>query len=164
MWTPGVGSAGEIVTLRKGLVFAGLVRGGPPGQSPPDRCKGEGENVTNNTGIDRLERGSRRGWNREGAASPAGKSVAKTGPGAEERFPCRPEARMPYQTPPPPQSHSHAFPPGLRPWGCSPFVAIQGWGALPAAIFPFPYPFAALETESSVGKSIAVHATILYKL
>jgi hypothetical protein len=28
---------------------------------------------------------ARRGWNREGADSPAGKSDAKTGPGAEER-------------------------------------------------------------------------------
>jgi len=34
------------------------------------------------------ERSARRGWNREGADSPAGKPEAKTGPGAQERFPC----------------------------------------------------------------------------
>jgi len=78
--------------LREGLVFAGLVRGRPPGQSPPNRRKSWGVNVTNNAGVYLVGRGSRRGWNREGAASPAGKPAAKTGPGAQERSPCPPRS------------------------------------------------------------------------
>jgi hypothetical protein len=74
--------------LREGLVFAGLLRGGPPGQSPPNRCESKGERASNSAGNSPDDHGARRGWNREGADSPAEKPVAKTGPGAQERFPC----------------------------------------------------------------------------
>ena len=57
-----------IATLREGLVFAGLVRGGLPGHSPPVSARMRAKaSITGRAGLD--ERGSRRGWNREGAAS-----------------------------------------------------------------------------------------------
>ena len=87
------GWEGGIVTLREGLVFAGLVRGGPPGHAPPNRGKPRITAVTKNECAGWMDSLSRRGWNREGADSPAGKSDAKTGPGAQERsFPPIPES------------------------------------------------------------------------
>ena len=115
-----------IGTLREGLVFAGLVRGGPPGHPPPNSGRPTGASASNPMGLGWMTWGSRRGWNREGADSPADKSVAKTGPGAQERSPCPPRSPEAFAIPSPP----HALLPGLRPWGCFPSGAIQGSGAL----------------------------------
>ena len=47
----GEGVSRGIVTLREGLVFAGLVRGGPPGQSPPNKATPIEQIATNSSGM-----------------------------------------------------------------------------------------------------------------
>ena len=126
---PGAGVGRGIGTLREGLVFAGLVRGGPPGHPPPNSGRPTGASASNPMGLGWMTWGSRRGWNREGADSPAGKSVAKTGPGAQERSPCPARSPEAFATSSPP----HAPVQGLRPLGCFPSGAIQASGAIPRA-------------------------------
>ena len=96
------------MTLRKGLVFAGLLRGGSPGQSPPNNESSTGSNITSSAGsgfIAAVRGGDGTG---RGRTPPRGSPLRRPARELRNDPPSHPEARMPIKNLPL-HLHIHSF-------------------------------------------------------